>query len=224
MPHLFFGKPKGQYIELDEHETEHLKVVRLKVNEPLLITDGDGNLYKCELSHIGKGRSIALIKESKKVEERNGFITVCIASQNWERLRLLLEKTVELGADNIIIYKSRRSRSYLCKEEKINLVVRDSAKQCFRCLFPNVKIQEDFAFLKGQIKTIVLHQSGRPATVEDFKGEITIVVGPEGDFEDDELNLLKENAQLLSLGRKILRFETAAILGVGMASFLNGRI
>lgn len=224
MPHLFFGKPTGQFIELDEHETQHLKVVRLKVGQSFLITDGDGYLYSCELIQVGKNRSKALIKESKKVEERDHLVTVCVTSQNWDRLRLLVEKTVELGADKIIIYKSHRGKSYLSKEEKIRLVIRDSAKQCFRCLFPNLEIQEDFGFLKQQIRTIVLHQSGRSATVEDFKGQVRIVVGPEGDFEDDELNLLKQNAELLSLGKKILRFETAAILAVGMASFLNGKI
>lgn len=224
MPHLFFGKPSGQFIELDEHETQHLKVVRSKINQTLLITDGLGNLYRCELVQIGKDRSTALIKESKRVEEKNTCITVCIASQNWDRLRLMVEKAVELGADSIVIYKSRRSKSYLYREEKIRLVIRDSAKQCFRCLFPDLEIHEDLNFLNYQVRTIVLHQSGRPAAIEDFMGNVRIVVGPEGDFEDEELNLLRQKGELLSLGKKILRFETAAILAVGMASFMNGRI
>ncbi|HOJ87780.1 MAG TPA: 16S rRNA (uracil(1498)-N(3))-methyltransferase [Pseudothermotoga sp.] len=224
MPHLFFGKPVGKYIELDEHETQHLKVVRLKIDEPLLITDGEGNLYKCKLTQIGKDRSSALITESNKIEEKDIGLVVCVASQNWDRLRLLVEKSVELGVDKIIIYKSRRSKSYLCKEEKIRLIIRDSAKQCFRCLFPDLELYEDLSFVKHQNKVIVLHQSGRLAKIDDFKANVTIIVGPEGDFEKTELDLLRQSGELLSLGRKILRFETAAILTVGMASFLNRKI
>ncbi|WP_041081125.1 16S rRNA (uracil(1498)-N(3))-methyltransferase [Thermotoga profunda] len=224
MPHLFFGKPKGRFIDLDEHETQHLKVVRFKIGRSLLITDGNGYLYECELVQIGKDRSTASIKESKKVEEKNNDVIVCVASQNWDRLRLLVEKAVELGVGKIVVYKSHRSKSYSYKEEKIKLIIRDSAKQCFRCLFPDLEIEEDFSFLKDQVRTIVLHQSGRLATIEDFRGKVRIVVGPEGDFEKGELDLLKQSAEFLSLGKKILRFETAAILAVGMASFLNGKI
>ncbi|MEJ5230337.1 MAG: 16S rRNA (uracil(1498)-N(3))-methyltransferase [Pseudothermotoga sp.] len=224
MPHLFYGRPTGEYVELDEHETHHLKVVRAVVGQQVSITDGDGKLYECELVEIGKNRSTAAIKQSKLIEHREEDVILCVASENWDRLRLLVEKAVEIGVDQIVVYKSRRSKSYLQKEDKLKLVIRDSAKQAARCLFPQLEIRESFDFLDEEFRTIVLHQSGRPAVIGDFTGKIRIVVGPEGDFAEDEIQFLKNRGEFLSLGRKILRFETAAIIAAGMATFLNLKI
>ncbi|MGJ8455282.1 16S rRNA (uracil(1498)-N(3))-methyltransferase [Pseudothermotoga sp. U03pept] len=224
MPHLFYGKPAGESVELDEHETHHLKVVRAIVGQQLLITDGDGNLYECELIEVGKNRSRATIKQSKLIERREEDVILCVASENWDRLRLLVEKAVEIGVDKVVVYKSRRSRSYLQKEDKLKLVIRDSAKQAARYLFPQLEIRESLDFLDEEFRTIVLHQSGRPAVIGDFAGKIRIVVGPEGDFTEEEIELLKKRGEFLSLGRKILRFETAAIIVAGMATFLNLKI
>lgn len=212
---------------LDRHETEHIKVVRLKKGNTIKATDGKGTSYTCVLDEIKKDRSIATIKESKRIEEvpTEAEHTLCVASQRWGRLRWIVEKSVELGIDRLIIYKSVRSRSYRDKYDKVQLIVRDSAKQCERYVFPEVSFFEDFSFLnilKGN--TIVLHKSGRPAELEDFKGRVNLIVGPEGDFTQEEENILAENGTPISFGRKILRFETAAILSVGLVAFLNGRI
>ncbi|RKX37493.1 MAG: 16S rRNA (uracil(1498)-N(3))-methyltransferase, partial [Thermotogae bacterium] len=181
----------------------------------------------CVLNEIKKDRSTATIKKSKRIEEipAEAEHTLCIASQGWGRLRWIVEKSVELGVDRLIIYKSVRSRSYKDKYNKVQLIVRDSAKQCERYAFPEVLFFEDFSFLnilKGN--TVVLHKSGRPAELKDFKGRVNLIVGPEGDFTQEEADMLAENGTPISFGRKILRFETAAILSVGLVAFLNGKI
>ena len=227
MPHIFYGQAKKDHLVLDRHETEHIKVVRLKKGDMIKATDGKGTLYTCVLNEIKKDRSTATIKESKRVEEipTEAEHTLCIASQGWGRLRWIVEKSVELGVDRLIIYKSVRSRSYKDKYNKVQLIVRDSAKQCERYAFPEVLFFEDFSFLsilKGN--TVVLHKSGRPAELKDFKGRVNLIVGPEGDFTQEEADMLAENGTPISFGRKILRFETAAILSVGLVAFLNGKI
>jgi len=60
--------------------------------------------------------------------------------------------------------------------------------------------------------------------LKDFKGRVNLIVGPEGDFTQEEADMLAENGTPISFGRKILRFETAAILSVGLVAFLNGKI
>jgi 16S rRNA (uracil1498-N3)-methyltransferase len=226
LPHIFYGKQTGDFVILDEHESRHLRVIRVSVGQKLFVTDGKGNLYNCELIELGKLESKAVVRNVEQTEiNKLSKITLCIASQNWERLRFLLEKAVELGVDELIIYKTKRSKLYIDKEEKIRLIIRDAAKQSVRYLFPELRIFRDMSFLQNEsMKTVVLHQSGRAAKIDDFKGSLRIVVGPEGDFESEEINQLSQVGTFLNLGKKILRFETAAILAAGLSSFLNGKI
>ncbi|AEH51762.1 16S rRNA (uracil(1498)-N(3))-methyltransferase [Pseudothermotoga thermarum] len=225
MPHLFYGELAGEYVLLDERETHHLKVVRHKVGDVVKITDGKGNLYICKLVEIGKNRSTALIEQSNLIERpQENPITLYVACENWDRLRWLVEKSVEIGVDEIVVYKSKRSRSFVEKKEKIELVVREAAKQCERFLFPRLSVYGHIDFEKLKGKVVILHKEGEQASLEDFLAPVTIVVGPEGDFEKQELEKLSQKGKLLSLGKKILRFETAAILSLCLAGFTNGRI
>ncbi len=225
MPHIFYAKKTGDFVELDERETHHLKVVRHRVGDIIKVTDGKGVLYVCELVEVGKEKSIASIKQSNVMEaQQKEAITLCAASENWDRLRWLIEKSTEVGIDRIVIYKAKRSRSYVQKKDKIELIVREAAKQCERVLFPEVKVCDELDFKDLNGRTVILHKSGRPANIQDFQAPITIVVGPEGDFEEDELEKFRQKAEFLSLGKKILRFETAAFLALCLSGFINSRI
>lgn len=221
MPHLFYGSFEANKIVLDAHETKHLKVVRLKEGEEILVTDGKGKLYHCRISKISRDESIAQILESKEKREKTLPITLCIASQHWERLRWLLEKAVELGVAKLTIYTSNRSRSYTDKVEKIELVIRNAAKQCGRCLFPSVEVLDNFELSVEPEKTFVLHRSGEKLTIERAAQFNNIVVGPEGDFTESELKLLRSKYTLFNLGETIFRFETAALLVMGLMYFLK---
>ncbi|MEN3008121.1 16S rRNA (uracil(1498)-N(3))-methyltransferase [Pseudothermotoga sp.] len=220
MPHLFYGRVESDKFILDEHETQHLKVVRLKEGEEIFTTDGTGKLFRCRISKISKNESIAQILESKEKRDKILPMTLCIASQHWERLRWLLEKAVELGVARLVIYTSNRSRSYVDKIEKIELIIRNAAKQCGRCSFPDVKVFDDFK-LPVEERTFVLHQSGEKLTIEQAVRFSNIIVGPEGDFTEQELEFLRSRYALFSLGETIFRFETAALLVMGLMYFLH---
>ena len=221
MPHLFYGRLKDGEIVLDEHETQHLKVVRIKENEEILVTDGEGRLYLCRVLKIGKDESIARLIESKEKREKILSLTLCIASQHWERLRWLVEKAVELGIARILVYKSSRGRSYTDKLDKLSLVIRNAAKQCARCHFPKLVVLDNFDLPVEPSQTFVLHRSGEQLTISRAIHFNNIVVGPEGDFTDAELNVLRSKYALFSLGETIFRFETAALLVMGLMYFLN---
>ncbi len=221
MPHLFYGRLKDGEIVLDEHETQHLKVVRVKKNEEILVTDGEGKLYRCRVLKIGKDESIGQLIESKEKREKILPVTVCLASQHWERLRWLVEKAVELGVARLVVYKPNRGRSYTEKLDKLSLVIRNAAKQCARCHFPELVVLDNFDLPVEPSQTFVLHRSGEQLTISRAKRFNNIVVGPEGDFTDAELNVLRSKYTLFSLGETIFRFETAALLVMGLMYFLN---
>jgi len=148
-------------------------------------------------------------------------LKVVVPIGRWERTRLLIEKCVELGADEILLYRFERSQHSVSLEKSL-LVVREAAKQCRRYLFPKVKMVENLDFDE---KAITLDPDGSVNLLEmDVSGSITIVVGPEGGFSEREKELLKQRTILVNLGRKILRFETAAILTVGYIALRKQKI
>ncbi|MDK2785893.1 MAG: rRNA (uracil1498-N3)-methyltransferase [Thermotoga sp.] len=222
MPHLFYGTPRNGEIVFDEREAHHMRVVRLKEGETVETTDGEGFSYTCVLTRLKKSEAVAkILKIEKKEEEPSEKLKVVVPIGRWERTRLLIEKCVELGADEILLYRFERSQHSVSLEKSL-LVVREAAKQCRRYLFPKVKMVENLDFDE---KAITLDPDGSINLLEmDVSGSITIVVGPEGGFSEREKELLKQRTILVNLGRKILRFETAAILTVGYIALRKQKI
>ena len=221
MPNLFFGTPENNLLIFDEHETIHLKTVRIKENQLINCTDGNGYYYKVKITEIGKKKSFGEVLESKYIERENTnkILTLFAPSSRWERLRWLIEKAVELGVDNIYIIKTKFSnRDYSKKSEKIKLVIRDSAKQCVRYKFPNFKFInfEDIPKFASK-NTYYLDFEGNELP-DKVESNISIIVGPEGGFSKEELEFLKKNFEGIKLGKKILRFETAAFVALSYFS------
>ncbi len=229
MPNVFFGKPKGDMMEFDDHETEHLKVVRAEEGQSIEVTDGKGILYKVILRKLGKKRSYGDIIEAHRMERLpESLLSLYIASSNWERLRFLVEKAVELGVDKIVIFKAERSkRDYSKKRKKLELVIRDSAKQCVKYLFPKLELRSSvFNLETPEREIIVLDRDGvnfREVKIE-LKNGVGIVVGPEAGFTEREQDFLSKRGRRVSLGRKILRFETAGLVALSLLAFEMGKI
>ncbi len=225
MPNLFFGKERDGKIVLDEDETKHLKVVRIEEGDPVEVTDGEGMRYVCTVEKIRKKETICKILERYEVErEGEDKLIAVIPAGRWERLRLLIEKCVELGVDTLIVHRFKRSqRSY--SSEKIFNIVKEASKQCKRYLFPKIEISESLdEILKEGVKYYTLDPSGENIDSIDFEGDIGIITGPEGGFDEEERSFLRKKTAFISLGRKILRFETASILAIGFIALKKKKI
>ncbi len=230
MPNVFFGKPKGGMMEFDDHESEHFKVVRAKEGERIEVTDGNGILYKVILRKIGKRKSYGDIIEAYRVESfPKTLLKIYVGSSSWDRLRLLVEKAVEIGADEIGVFRADRSkRDYTKKRKKLEVVIRDSAKQCKRMLFPRLHL---FSSLKNVLekevaKIVSLDFGGMNIEEFDVKADesYAIVVGPEGGFSEDEKKILEKKTIVLSLGKRVLRFETAGLVALTIFSYKMGKL
>ncbi len=231
MPNVFFGKPKGDMMEFDEHETEHLKVVRVEEGERVEVTDGKGILYKVVLRKISKKKSYGDIVEAHRVEALSKQkMVLYVGSSSWERLRILIEKAVELGADGIVVYRGDKSkRDYTRKGKKVELVVRDAAKQCRRFYFPYLKFLHSACNIPEHAtgeELLILERDGLPLREADLdlSNGVGIIVGPEGGFSENERRCLERFSRVISLGRRILRFETAGIAAMALFSYLMGKM
>ncbi|MCD6449161.1 MAG: 16S rRNA (uracil(1498)-N(3))-methyltransferase [Thermotogaceae bacterium] len=231
MPNIFFGKPKGDVMEFDEHESEHLRVVRTQIGEKVDVTDGKGIIYRVIIRKISKKKSYGDIIEAHKQEDLpSRLLTLYIGSSSWDRLRILIEKAVELGVDRIVVYKAEKSkRDYIKKRKKIELIIRDAAKQCKRTLFPFLNLVHSTnaltEYLNGGIN-ILLDPKGQPIREIEFGPGLAvgIIVGPESGLTDEEKKVLLKKAMLVSLGKRVLRFETAALAALTIVSYGIGRI
>jgi 16S rRNA (uracil1498-N3)-methyltransferase len=226
VPNLFFGIKDDKYLIFDEHETVHFKTVRKKENDIIECTDGKGYYYKVKITQIGKKKSFGEILESKYIENNEKtFLSLFAPASRWERLRWLIEKSVELGVDNIYITKTAFSnRDYKDKVEKINMVIRDSAKQCVRFHFPNVDFI-NFKDIKNHVtkNTYFLDFNGQKLP-SNISSDVSIIVGPEGGFSKEERDFLFSNFNAIRLGNKILRFETAAFVALSYFAIVLNKI
>ncbi len=206
MPSLFFGEEKDGEIVLDVEETRHVKVVRIKEGNVIRVTDGKGFRYVCIVERIGRRETVCRVLEKDMVEtESEDRLIAVVPAGRWERLRLLIEKSVELGVDAVIVHRFRRSqREY--GYDKIFNVVKEASKQCGRYLFPEIKVSRDLEeFLEQDVKYYTLDPSGTSIESVDFKGSVGIITGPEGGFDEGEKDILRSKTKFISLGKKMAR-------------------
>ena len=218
---LYFGKinSAGQII-LEDDEFRHLKVVRKNVGEKIMITDGAGNIYTSVISEINKHDCLAEI-ESTKVEliSRPLFHLAIAPTKNIDRIEWLLEKCVELGLYKISFLVCRHSERKDVKTDRLKRIAVSAIKQSGKSILPVINEMMPFNnFLKSELeeqRLICAMEAGPENHIKHILksgSDAVILIGPEGDFHESEIQAAKENGfQLTNLGPERLRTETAAL-------------
>lgn len=206
-------------LKLTGQEAKHAtKVLRIRLGDQIHVTDGAGNLYLCNVSEIQKSNVICNILETKSEERKAPFITLVVGLiKKRDRLEFAVEKSVELGVDEVIVFRGDHSEKGNVRLDRLESTVLSAMKQSMRVFLPKVKFAENLADAiesneeAGSLiyadETI---EKGLSKSILDNK--VMLVVGPEGGFSESERNLLKTNEGIpYSLGEKRLRTETAAV-------------
>ncbi|MEM7550520.1 MAG: RsmE family RNA methyltransferase [Bacteroidota bacterium] len=209
---------------LSLQESQHcIKVLRLKQGENIKLLDGKGNLYEGIIQEPNPKKSIIKIINKKSYEKRKLNLTVCFSPpKSIDRLEWFVEKAVEIGIEEIFFMKCSRSERKNINMERIEKKAISALKQSGNKYLPRL---HELKPLKDILSLLNDHQSqkylahlmsGRTSTLKDLMGleqeHFTIMIGPEGDFTDSELELcLNHNFRGLSLGDSVLRTETAAV-------------
>lgn len=197
-------------------EAHHLHAVRrIGVGESIVLFNGDGREFPAEVVEAGK-KSIQLIVGEPVAMDRERSVPLWIASAipKGDRLDFLIEKLTELGATRFVPliaeYSSVRPKADVV--EKYERIVIEASKQCGRNVLMAVEppvIWSQFAKRDDlPFRKLILHPSAI-AELGTTKEPTVIAVGPEGGFSDGELAM--SGWELRSLGRTILRIETAAL-------------
>ena len=222
--------PTTGNIELDS-DLKHriIDVLRCNDGEELEVIDGNGRLAKVVV--VGKGKNIFLsVKEVKDIKKEGRQIIVAVSVIRRERFDLMVEKAVELGADKIIPFVCERSRPYANNayeklRDRWQRIADQALSQCkriFRCDVTDVnELEMVIKNVQPNTQLFVLdpYKDKGPFIPSSIKKDedILCVIGPEGGFTDQELDLFeKANFGFYVLTNNILRTETAVMYALSV--------
>ena len=231
---LFYNpniKESTKQFSFDKDESKHItKVLRKKEGDILHITNGNGWLFKAEISIANIKNCIVTIieKELQPKHPYNLHLAVAPTKMN-DRYEWFLEKATEIGIDSITPIICDHSERKVIKHERFEKIIQSAMKQSLNCYLPKLNeaikfndfIKQEFS---GQLFIAHCEETERKSLKEKLlpNKNITILIGPEGDFSVKEIErAIQNNFIPVTLGTTRLRTETAAIVACHSVAFTN---
>ena len=235
MQQIFVNEgPVNDSFVITGDDMHHLvRVVRLKRGEVIRVSSADGLNYLCEVSDITSDELIAKVKEEVPSTELSNKIYLFQALPKGDKMETIIEKCVELGVHEIIPVQMKNcivkldDKKKKSKLTRYQTVAETAAKQSKRSIIPKVadfmSFKEAFEYAKS-LDILLLSYESKNGMKDTFDAldsikegmSIGVFIGPEGGFDSSEIELVKESCRIISLGRRILRTETAAICTLSM--------
>ncbi len=227
--------PKETEVVLEGDEFIHAKTVqRVEEGSEIVLLDGSGNEYTAIVSRIEKRTLTAHVVSAAAGErEPKTEIYLLCGALKGDKTEVIVQKATELGVTKIGVFSSAYCAAYMNpnKLDRLKKVAREAAKQCMRSRAPEVVYFDSFPeALKsvGQYRNKLFaceFATETQADVTNLGGSTAIVIGSEGGFSESEAELAKENGFLqVSLGKRILRAETAAVALTAVVAFNLGEL
>lgn len=233
---LFYTKNiNGKIATLEGDEAMHcMKTLRKKVGDSVHLIDGKGGWYDGTLVSMSKKTcDISIENERFEAERANFKLHIAIApTKNINRLEWFLEKATEIGIDEITPILCQRSERKTVRLDRLEKIILAATKQSLKSYLPKLNELTKFSdFLKketvmGYQKMIAHCNEGEKVALKrayEKPKNVLILIGPEGDFSNEEVELANENGfQAIGLGKERLRTETAGIVACHTVNLLNG--
>ncbi len=214
-------------------------VLRMKAGEEILISCGDDWEYTCSISSISQEEVLAEILDAQKPgKELPSRITLFQCLPKGDKMELIIQKAVELGVSEIIPVASRRcvvkleGKRAASKVIRWNAIAESAAKQSKRMVIPKVgeilSYREALALAKTMDVQLIPYEraegmAGTRRVLESIAPgqSIGVLIGPEGGFEEKEVQLAMEQGfEPITLGKRILRTETAGLTTLSILMYL----
>lgn len=237
MPRFFVDKIKSENIEIFGEDARHItKSLRMKKGEKLTICDKNQMEFNCEIKVIdGEKVSLKVLSKNLCETEPPLSITLFQALPKGDKMDLIIQKSVEIGAFEIVPILTSRcisrpdDKSIQKKLIRWNKISKEAAEQSGRGLIPKVQALKSFQEVSLSLnefdQSFVFYEKGGDSLYKSLSNKskkIAIIIGPEGGFEESEINELKEKGAIVStLGKRILRAETAPLVALANLIFLK---
>ena len=218
---------ENSIVNFDGEEFHHLaNVMRARVGDKVCLFNGDGWFYFGEVKTLNKKYAeIRLDKKEQSKAEPQVHLAVYQALAKGDKLSLVMQKITELGASELCLFESDFCdvKAHSNKQERMDSISISAAKQCGRATIVESKGVFSIKEVSEQIKNFdaffVAYENEDGHTLVDslLKNnsslkKVAIMIGAEGGFSEKEIQILKDSgADIVSLGKRILRTETASI-------------
>src|SRR6478609_9323257 len=231
---LFYNPTINETTEtfsFDKEESKHIiKVLRKKDGDILHVTNGLGLLFKTEITLASDNKCTVQIIAVEKTETPKFRLHLAVAPTKMnERYEWFLEKATEIGIQEITPIICDHSERKVIKTDRFDKIILSAMKQSNQFFLP--KLNEPMSFkefvksdISGQKCIAHCEETDKKSLKKELKtGEnITILIGPEGDFSEKEIQFALENQFVpVTLGNTRLRTETAAVVACHSTVFIN---
>ncbi len=240
MPRFFtetINETKGT---ISGDDAKHIaKVLRMHAGEKLVACDCQGFDYDCVIDSLtDKEVELSVERKYLSATEPSVRVTLYQAMPKSDKMELIIQKAVELGVSAIVPVQTKRcvsrpdAKSMAKKLERYNRIALEAAKQCGRGRIPQVLPMLDFTeaikAMKEDQRAFLFYENSTSSfrkELEQGVSSVSIMVGAEGGFEEEEVQkALDLDIASLSLGKRILRCETAPLAALSIIMYETGNM
>jgi len=230
--HIFYQPEIEEQLFLSDEEAKHAsRVLRLNIGDKILVYNGKGGIFTCEISSSrGKLVHISILEKKQLKRDREFWLHIAISpTKNINRFEWFLEKATEIGIDEITPILCERSERKIINNERLERILVSAIKQSKNPYLPQLNNLMPFsAFINStkESNRFIAHCNNQNLlnlkTAYKINSDAIILIGPEGDFSLDEVNqAIKSNMQEINLGASRLRTETAGVVACHTINLLN---
>lgn len=223
--------PETKHYTFSKEESKHIvRVLRKKEGDILHITNGKGYVFSAQITIADQKNCMVEIQSFEFQKQKNYRLHLAVAPTKMnDRYEWFLEKATEIGIDTITPIICDHSERKVIKAERFEKIIQSATKQSLSAYFPKLKPAISFSNFISTHKNeqlFIAHceEDQKQSLKETLQAQkdVTILIGPEGDFSTKEIELaLQSNYIPVTLGDTRLRTETAAIVACHSVAFLN---
>lgn len=233
------GQIQEQEAVITGKDVNHMKnVLRMRIGEQVRISDNEGGDFYCQIQDMDGQRIILKVLREAEDTEPNLKISLFQGLPKGDKMELVIQKAVELGVSEIIPVAMKNcvvkldEKKARAKQARWQAIAESAAKQSKRSIIPKIgqvlKFQEAAEYARALDVCLLPYenQRGMERTRQVLgsipKGSsVGVFIGPEGGYDSQEIALVKEEMEMISLGSRILRTETAGLCAVSMLLYAS---
>ena len=238
MSRFFSDNIVDNIIEISEQDSKHIsKVLRMSIGDKITVCDLKGNDYLCTIKSINPSKVIVEVNEKRlSATEPNVDITLYQSLPKGDKFDLIIQKSVEIGVNKIVPIITNRCIPKLDKRTQDKKILRyqkvslEASKQSNRAkipiISPFVSYNEALNEMKNKDVAILFYEKENTtlnkilSNIHNAPKNISIMIGPEGGFDEFEIKIARSLCiSIASMGKRILRCETASIYSLSVLIF-----
>lgn len=239
MQKLFVENISDEKIILDGESARHIaKSLRMRVGDVICVTDGGGEDYGCQIEEITKDEVVLKVCYKQACEsEPTCKVTIYQGVPKSTKLEDIIQKCVELGVTEIVPTLTKRcvsrpdDKSAGKKNVRYQKIALEAAQQSGRGIVPKIEnmktLKQALAEDESEVKIVFFEGGGKKLAdiIDKNIKSVSIFIGPEGGFEEAEVEQIEASGGVrATLGKRILRTQTAPVAGLTAIMLLTGNL